>query len=73
MKVRAKEKGFNFPYIYDPSQEIARQYEARVTPHCYVLNGEHKLVYMGAFDDSQNESKVEKHHVQDAVDAVLAG
>lgn len=73
MKARAKEKGFNFPYLYDPSQESARAYGATCTPHLFVLCPERKIAYMGAFDDSNNADKATKHFVQDAVDALLAG
>ena len=73
MKVRAEQKGFNFTYLYDPSQKIARDYSARVTPHMYVLDGKRKVAYIGAFDNSQKRAKVESHYVRDAVDAVLAG
>ncbi|MCU0877879.1 MAG: thioredoxin family protein [Pirellulaceae bacterium] len=71
MKARAEEKGFNFPYVYDASGKLATEYGARVTPHLFVLDGERKVAYVGAFDDSQ--SKPSKHYVADAVDAVLAG
>jgi peroxiredoxin len=73
MKQRAEEKGFTFAYLFDPSQQIARDYGATVTPHAYLLNGERKIVYMGAIDDNQNEGAVTKHHLREAIDAVLAG
>jgi thiol-disulfide isomerase/thioredoxin len=73
MKERAAAKGFNFPYLYDPSQKSARDYGATVTPHIFLLNGEKRLAYRGAIDDSQNESGVTKKHLRDAIDAVLAG
>ena len=73
VKVRAKEKGFNFPYLYDPSQQSARAYGATCTPHLFVLDQERKIAYMGAFDDSNNPANVRKHYVKDAVDALLAG
>lgn len=73
MKERAAAKGFNFPYLYDSSQKVGRDFGAKVTPHFFVLDGQRKVAYMGAFDNSQNESKVEKHYVRDAVDALLAG
>lgn len=73
MKKRAEEKGFEFAYLYDPSQEIGRQFGAKVTPHAFVLDKERKLVYRGAIDDSQNAAKVTKHSLSDALDAVLAG
>lgn len=73
MKERAEEKGFEFSYLYDPSQEIGRAYGAKVTPHAFLLDKEKKLVYRGAIDDSQKAEKVEKHSLRDALDAVLAG
>ena len=73
MKERAAEKGFNFPYLYDESQESGRNYGAQVTPHLYVLDGERKLAYVGAFDDNQDSSRVKENYLKDAVDAILAG
>lgn len=46
MKKRAEEKGFNFPYLYDPSQESARAYGATCTPHLFVLCPERKIAYI---------------------------
>lgn len=37
MKVRAKEKGFTFPYLFDDGQKIYPQYGATKTPHVYIL------------------------------------
>ena len=73
MKQRAEEKGFNFPYAYQEDGAAAKAYGARVTPHIYVLDQDRKVAYIGAFDDNQNEAKVEKKYVADAVDAILAG
>jgi peroxiredoxin len=73
MKERAKDRGFNYPYLYDASQKIARDYGAKVTPHIFVLNSDRKLVYMGAVDDKQDETAVTKHYLRDAIDAVLVG
>jgi hypothetical protein len=50
MKERAKEKGFNFPYLYDESQKVGRAYGATVTPEFFVLD-KARVVYMGAMDD----------------------
>jgi peroxiredoxin len=73
MKERAKAKGFNFPYIYDPTQKIARDYGATVTPHVFVLDKDRKIAYMGAIDDKQNPDAVKTHFLRDALDALLAG
>ena len=73
MKVRAAEKGFDFPYLYDPSQGIGRAFGATVTPHVFLLDEGRKVAYMGAIDDNQVPEEVEQHHLRDAIDAVLAG
>lgn len=71
---RSKEKEFAFPIMYDESQKIAHEYGAINTPEFYVLNKDRKIVYMGAFDDSpQDQSKVKKHYVEDAIAATLKG
>jgi peroxiredoxin len=73
MKERAEEKGFEFPYLYDPTQKVGRDYGATVTPHIFLLNGERRLAYVGPVDDSQDEAKVTEQYLRDAIDAVLAG
>ncbi|MBM4093324.1 MAG: thioredoxin family protein [Planctomycetes bacterium] len=73
MKQRAEEKDFNFPYAYDQSAESYKAYGALYTPHLYVLDGDRKVAYIGAFDDKMNVTEVTKHYVADAVDAILAG
>jgi peroxiredoxin len=73
MKERAAAKGFPFPYLYDASQKMGHDYGARVTPHFFVLDGERRLAYRGAMDDSQRAERVKARHLRDAVDALLAG
>lgn len=73
MKERAKDKGFEFAYLYDPSQAIGRAYGATVTPHAFLLDGEQRVTYIGAIDDNMNAEKAKEHYVRDAIDAVLAG
>jgi peroxiredoxin len=73
MKERAKSKGFNFPYAYDPSQKIARDLGATRTPEFFVFDKARRLVYTGAMDDSMKADKVTKHYVEDAVKAALKG
>ena len=74
MKERSTSKGFNFPYIHDPTQQVARDYGATVTPHVFLLDGNRKIAYMGLIDDEPlNESAVKSHYLRDAIDAVLAG
>lgn len=73
MTARAKEKGFEFPYLWDETQEIAKDYGAKFTPEFFVMGKDGKVAYMGAFDDSPAGDGVTKTYVADAVDAVLAG
>lgn len=73
MRQKAKDKTFPFAYLFDESQEIAREYGASRTPEFFVLNKERKIVYMGAFDDNTNADEVTKHYVEDAIQAALQG
>jgi peroxiredoxin len=73
MVVRAKGKGFNFPYLYDASQMVARDLNARVTPEFYVFDKSRKLVYWGSMDNKQDPAKVTTNYLEPAVDAALAG
>ena len=77
MKVRAKEKGFTFPYIVDETQEVAKQYGAKRTPHVFVLlhnGGAWQVAYVGAIDDNANDpDKVESRFVLDAVKSLASG
>lgn len=73
MKIRAKDKGFNFPYLYDSSQKMGHDYGATCTPHVFVLCPQRKIAYMGAIDDKQDASAVTSNFVRDALDALLAG
>ena len=74
MKQRAEQKGFNFPYLFDASQESGKAFGAKVTPHVFLIDGEKKIAYMGGIDDNPgDETKVKKQPLRDAIDAVLAG
>lgn len=75
MQVRAKEKGFTFPYLFDEGQKIYPQYGATKTPHVFVLEKTSKgnvVQYIGAIDDNHEEPKsVKVKYVEDAVEALL--
>ncbi len=73
MKEAAQRRGFNFPYLYDESQEIARKLGASVTPEFFVLDKQRTLVYRGAWDDNVNQASVKQRYVESVVDALLAG
>ncbi len=73
MKTRAEKKKFNFPYLFDPTQEIARKYGAVFTPEFFVLDKERKVVYSGAMDDKGPPMEPTAKYVETAVTAALAG
>jgi len=73
IKKYMKEKGSNYVYGYDESQDIGRAYGATNTPQFFVLDKDRVIKYMGALDDNQTESKVKKTYLRDAVDAILKG
>ena len=74
MQARAKEKGFDFPYLRDESQETALAYGALRTPHFYAFDADRKLRYTGRLDDNPRQAeKASTHELADAVDALLAG
>ncbi|MCA9225781.1 MAG: thioredoxin family protein [Planctomycetales bacterium] len=70
---RAREKKFTFPYLYDESQQIARDFGASRTPEFFVLNADRKIVYMGAMDDDATGKDIKQHFVAEAIAAALAG
>lgn len=73
MQQRAEEREFNFDYVADKRQTVARSYGATATPHLFVLDQERRIAYMGAFDSSMDPSKVRHHYLEDAVNALLNG
>ncbi len=72
MKERAKESGYNFPYLRDASQAVARAYGVRVTPEIFVLDRERRVAYQGAVDDHLDAPKVKHAYLRDALEVLLA-
>jgi peroxiredoxin len=72
MKERAAKRKFPYPYLFDPSQEIARQYGAKYTPEFFVLDRDRKIAYMGAMDDRSPPRDANLKHLEAAVAAALA-
>jgi peroxiredoxin len=72
MKDWVVEKGVNFVYLRDESQEVAKAYKAQCTPDIYVYNQSRQLVYHGRIDDNwQDESAVTKQELREALDVIL--
>ena len=74
MKVRAREKGFNFPYVDDgETQKTARAYACKATPQVFAFDAERRLRYAGRIDDSERPEYVKVSDLRNALDAMLAG
>src|SRR5271155_4874608 len=73
MVKRAKEKGFNFPYVRDATQKAAEAYGAVCTPHAFVFDRERKLRYRGRIDDSRDPKAAKSPDLRNALDDLLAG
>ena len=74
MKTRAEQMGYNFPYLYDESQVVARAYGAQRTPEVFLFDGQRCLRYHGCIDDNhENEAQAHHHDLADAIEAVLTG
>lgn len=74
MKIRAKYKEFNFPYLFDGEKEIvSKSYGPVATPHTFVFDQQRKLRYVGRIDDSERPEFAKTHELRDALDALLAG
>ncbi|MGQ9897071.1 MAG: thioredoxin family protein [Acidobacteriota bacterium] len=75
LKAMAEELGFQFPYAYDETQEVAKAFQAACTPDFFLYDRKHTLVYRGQMDDSRpgNNLPVTGQDLRQALDAVLAG
>ena len=74
MKKRATDKKFNFPYLRDETQEVARAYGASHTPQIFLFDENRKLKYEGKIDDNwQQPNKVKSKYLRDAIEEVLGG
>jgi peroxiredoxin len=74
MQTRAKERGFEFPYVVDETSEVARAFGATRTPEVFLFDGKGKLVYHGAIDDNAHEpASVKSAYLKDALGALKEG
>ncbi len=75
MKIRAKDKGFKFPYLYDgDKQEVSKAYGPVTTPHVFIFDSERKLRYAGRVDDNEKHpDQVTSADARNAIEALLAG
>jgi peroxiredoxin len=73
MVQRAKDKGFNFPYLRDESQEVVTAYGAVCTPHVFAFDKGRVLRYRGRIDDSKDPTRVTSPDLRNALDDLTAG
>jgi peroxiredoxin len=73
MRKRAQSQGFNFDYLHDEDQSLARALGSQRTPEVFVFDRDRRLRYHGTIDDSREEEHVAVHYLRDALEAVLRG
>ena len=70
----ANEKNFNFVYLHDETQQVAKAYGASCTPDPFLFDGEQKLVYHGRFDNAlEPVQAATEFNMDDAIKSVLSG
>lgn len=67
-RVYAARQHLNYPILHDPTGKVGKMYQARTTPHMFIIDKAGKLVYSGAIDD-----KGQTNYVEAALDEILAG
>ena len=65
--------GLSFPYLFDSTQDVAKQYKAECTPEFYLFDSSQKLVYRGRLDESSPNSGLEPtgEDLRNAIENVL--
>jgi peroxiredoxin len=73
MRARVASEAWPMPYLHDASQEVAHAYDAKTTPHLFVLDGERRIRYSGAPDADYDDPGQRASWLREALDAVLSG
>lgn len=74
MVIRAEDKNFNFPYLYDgDNQKVSLAYGPVATPHAFVFDSRRILRYTGRIDKSEKPGTANAEDLRNALDKVLAG
>ncbi len=74
MKIRAVDKGYNFPYLYDgDTHEFSLAYGPTATPHVFVFDKDRKLTYSGRIDASEKPGTGNSEDLRAAIEATLKG
>lgn len=74
MAEEVKAHGYTFPYLYDESQAVAKNYKAACTPDLFLFDENHRLFYRGQFDDARpgSETPVTGKDLRQALEQLLA-
>jgi len=74
MKIRAKDKAYNFIYLYDgATSEVSMKYGPQATPHIFIFDQKRELRYTGRIDDGEKPGSAKTHDTRSALDALIAG
>lgn len=74
MKIRAKDKAYNFPYLYDgETSSTSMKYGPQATPHVFIFDEKRLLRYTGRIDDGEKPGTAKINDTRNALDAMLAG
>ncbi len=74
MKIRVKDKKYNFPYLYDgDDQAVSLKYGPVATPHVFLFDKEQKLAYRGRLDAVEKPGTANAEDLRAALDAILVG
>ncbi len=74
MKLRAKQKRFNFPYLYDgDTEKMSRAYGPQATPHLFIFDKQRKLQYTGRLDALEKPGSANAEDARKAIDELLEG
>jgi thiol-disulfide isomerase/thioredoxin len=74
MKIRAKDKAYNFPYLYDgETSATSMKYGPQATPHVFIFDEKRLLRYTGRIDDGEKPGTAKTHDTRNALDAMVAG
>jgi thiol-disulfide isomerase/thioredoxin len=74
MKIRARDKQFNFPYLFDgETSSVSKLYGPQATPHVFIFDAQRLLRYTGRIDDGEKPGTAKTHDTRNALDALLQG
>lgn len=74
MKIRAKDKAFNFPYLFDGADsQLSMKYGPQATPHVFIFDDKRLLRYSGRIDDGEKPGTAKTHDTRNALNELLAG